>query len=216
MFIVVILLYLFQQIVVKFLGSIILKILCCSCCRKHSTQITHHKESSVSEDIYSEFNLLQLSEFYKRSANELNAYKEMVSTHSYNKDKFDDKVRGNFEAQLKTRISHIEQVIDIHLVNLLRESNMKKNGSRPAQEILKKYSGYNYLQKLTLMMANQAKLLKSENHTKLRMQGTTQSYHMHDSVLYIAARQMELQLQKEDFKNYSSSKHQHALGAKKK
>lgn len=48
-------------------------------------------------------------------------------------------------------------------------------------ELLLKYEKYPYMDRLTLLMANQSKLLKWHSENALRMQGTTQSYHIHDS-----------------------------------
>jgi hypothetical protein len=71
-------------------------------------------------------------------------------------------------------------VIDFHLANLMRASS-KKNKDKSDEELVRKYKKYNFSQKLLLLLANQSKLLRIKTNQSLRMTGTTQSYHIHDS-----------------------------------
>ena len=184
------------------MGSAVVSIFTCSCFKKRKKV---EKMRTASEDIYKEFSLIQLQEFYKRVSAEYDDYKDLISTSNYNKAKFNPETSMRFLGLLKQRVINLEKVIDFHLVNLMRAAS-KKNLDKTEWDLLKKYKKYTSSQKLLLLLANQSKLLKLKNLDCLRMQGTTQSYHIHDSQQFIRAKQQQMRMQKEEFENYNSAK----------
>ena len=95
-FIVIIIIYLFKSVIINFFGSIVYRILCCTCCMKRRKSITETKSVVESEDIYSDLSLINLAEFYKRVAGDLNYYKDMLATNNYDKTKFDSNTSNRF------------------------------------------------------------------------------------------------------------------------
>ena len=123
-----------------------------------------------SQDIFAELSLTSLTEFYKRVTGDLNDYKELVSTKAYDREKVDEETINLFMAEQKLRTFHLEEIIDSHLTTLLRFSSKSKM-AKTDEQLLAKYAKYSYTERLTLLLANQSKLMKQTN--SLRMQGTT-------------------------------------------
>ena len=122
-----------------------------------------------------------LTNLYKRVKGELETYSEMLATSNFDKDLFDGELRIRFKNEQEKRIEQLQTVINNHLLTLLRGTK-KENANVSESELLEKYKKYTFIQKLKLLQANNSKLMHAaEGHGCLRMQGTTQSYHMYDS-----------------------------------
>lgn len=117
------------------MGSAVVSIFTCSCFKKRKKV---EKMRNASEDIYKEFSLIQLQEFYKRVSAEYDDYKDLISTSNYNKAKFNPETSKRFLDLLKLRVINLEKVIDFHLVNLMRAAS-KKNLEKTDWDLLKKY-----------------------------------------------------------------------------
>jgi hypothetical protein len=91
-------------------------------------------------------------------------------------------------------------------------SHKKDSKKYPDVVILNKskFSGYTYLKKVKILIANQATLAKffkeathvemgGCKHNSLRMTGVTQSFFMHDSAMYIGAKEQQNVLDKDEY-----------------
>ena len=116
----IVILYLFKNIIIDMLGKYIVKLLCCRVCRKKRASIEGQAAHVVlSNDILKDIELTQFKQLYNRAVTELNDYKELVNTSSYDKSKFDEPTKFTFLNYMKARIERMEQVIDFHMINLL-------------------------------------------------------------------------------------------------
>ena len=98
-------------------------------------------------------------------------------------------------------------MIDGHLRVLLEGVKKAQSLQARKKDPMEKYAKYSSTQKLLLLLANQDRLLRSENRgRRLRMQGLTQSYYILDSAQYIAARNMIKQLALDNYKSASSGR----------
>ena len=90
-FIFLLVLYLFKNFVLEVFFKFLVKFFTCSCFRKvenRNSLVVPLKKENFSEDILFEMEISQLSQLYKRSARELNEYKELLANQNYDKAKF--------------------------------------------------------------------------------------------------------------------------------
>ena len=79
--IILILIYMFQSIIIKIILKYLFKVISCSCVKKRNLEKIIHQSksrtgrSNYSNDILFEFNVTNLTEFYKRSVRDHNEYK---------------------------------------------------------------------------------------------------------------------------------------------
>lgn len=123
--------YLLRTIIVQFFGSLLLSMFGCYREQKKSIEIgedlapgTHFQRQT---DIYKEYSISCLSDFYKRSTYELNSFKQMVSSKKYDKTKLDTVAIETFKHRLTERITNIEATIDFYLACLIRASKKDSN-----------------------------------------------------------------------------------------
>lgn len=199
MFGIFIFLYAMQRILIQIVLKYLWKFLTCNFSQnKLDDDELEGKEvnDNFSKDILNEFEVSNLAEFYKKSINELNEYKSLLASSNFDDNVFEHDAQQAFAAVLKARVQHIEAAIDNHLARLTYKSgyaDMKK-GKDP----MAKYAKYSFHTKLLLLLTNQTKLIRIDRK-RLRMQGTTQSYDILESLQYKQAKLMIKRLQREDF-----------------
>lgn len=192
-------LYAMQRILIQIVLKYLWKLLTCDFSQnKLDDDELEGKEvhDNFSKDIINEFEVSNLTEFYKRSISELNEYKSLLASSNFDDNIFEHDAQQAFAAILKARVQHIEAAIDNHLARLTYKSgyaDMKK-GKDP----MAKYAKYSFHTKLLLLLTNQTKLICIDRK-RLRMQGTTQSYEILESLQYKQAKLMIKRLQREDF-----------------
>lgn len=175
-------LYAMQRILIQIVLKYLWKFLTCNFSQKKLDEDElEGKEihDNFSKDVLNEFEVSNLAEFYKRSISELNEYKSLLASSNFDDNVFEHDAQQVFAAILKTRVQHIEAAIDNHLARLTYKSgyaDMKK-GKDP----MAKYAKYSYHTKLLLLLTNQTKLIRIDRK-RLRMQGTTQSYDILESL----------------------------------
>ena len=132
-------------------------------------------------DIFPEFDISNLTELYKRSCRDLDAYKSMLAHGGFDRELFDVASQVAFTRRLKRRISQLERTVAEHLAKLLeRPGAGAAKKEQQLKRALEKYEGYDCNRKLLLLLTNQPRLQKRDPD-RLRMSGTTQSYNIHDS-----------------------------------
>ena len=92
-------------------------------------------------------------------------------------------------------MNYIKEVIDGHLANLIRAvSNKPTKKLKVSNSAIirgSKFKNYSFIKKIKILIANQQRLkefYRKMNVPGMRMMGVTQSFHMYDSVMYLAAK----------------------------
>ena len=87
--VVLLLLYIFQSVIIKIILNYLCKCLSCDCCRRHAQDFavkdSRRNKENFSEDILLEFEISNLTELYKRSIRDLNAYEDLLTTANFGK-----------------------------------------------------------------------------------------------------------------------------------
>lgn len=96
-----------------------------------------------SDDIYMEYKIKSLKDFYIRAQKEFELFRTMLNAVSYDQDKLPDQEAKHYKKRLKQRIRYIEDVIDVHLNNI--------NG-------LELFMDKSYLYKLSILELNETKI----------------------------------------------------------
>lgn len=96
-FVLLVLIYLFQTIILSFVKQIFVKFLFCGICRKK--QATAVIDEVTSEDIFRELSIASLTDLFKRVTSEYDEFKDMVRTSNYDKSKMADEVQQKFDGQ---------------------------------------------------------------------------------------------------------------------
>ena len=81
-----VLLFIFQNFIIKVFLKYLFKFLSCQCCRKEDFDLAlkNKRRDNFSQDIFKELEISNLTELYKRSCRDLNEYKEMLQTVKFN------------------------------------------------------------------------------------------------------------------------------------
>ena len=100
------------------------KVFTCGCCRKHRDKLFSdaHKKYNFSNDIFNELEIGYLTELYRRSGRDLDAFKELCKKSDSLAIflDIDDNIKSKHMEQLKIRIKNIELAADNHLMRLLK------------------------------------------------------------------------------------------------
>jgi hypothetical protein len=125
-------------------------------------------------EFFKDVSLNWLEEYYKRAQLEEETFIAQGFEYSQKNPAFKE-----YEKYLTQRVKIIEEVIDLHLSNLIKKSDVKYEDRDGAALVLKsKYKDYDYIQKLHFLQTNQKKLIeyleeKKLNNAFLRMHGVT-------------------------------------------
>lgn len=127
-----------------------------------------------SDDIFKEYNMRALRDFYIRSQKEFELFRTMFNAISYDQEKLSDEYAKHFKKKLKFRILNIEDTIDVHL-NLIGG--------------LERFMDRSYMYKLAVLDANDEKIPMRDDKS-MRMVDLVQSYYIYDSLEFEKPKQM--------------------------
>lgn len=140
--VVLLLLYIFQSVIIKIVLKYLCKCLSCDCCRRHAQDFavkdSRRNKENFSEDILLEFEISNLTELYKRSIRDLNAYEDLLTTANFGKmltpahaAAFSTEIQDGHLEQLRLRKRQIEETVQSHLVYLVSCSSKKPRKLMP-------------------------------------------------------------------------------------
>ena len=138
-------------------------------------------QEDKSDDFYRELNIKSLRNHYVRANKEYEQFRTMINALSYDESMLSEEQAKFLKKQLKTRIQHIEDTIDIHL-NVIGG--------------LEQYIEQSYMYKFRVLEANEERIQKKYARSQ-RMTDFAQSYNLYDAEAFHKEKQILERLDRE-------------------